>query len=225
MNRASDPRPGRLPRGRHGLSPEEVAAQQRERILLACVEEVARRGYADTPVAAIIKGAGVSRETFYRLFESRADCFLAALDTAAGLLLEVLGATVEEARELARTSPVAGLETLLGTYLESLAAEPSLARVFLVEVYAAGPEAARRRARIQEDFAEALVDVLGLQEPDDVFAAEALVAAVAARLTALLTAGTVPDDELGAAIRALHAPFVRLAARTFGAVGAAPQLR
>lgn len=217
MSASTENRPGRLPRGRHGLSPEEVAAQQRERILVACVEEVAQRGYAETPVAAIIKSAGVSRETFYRLFDSRADCFLAALDTAAGLLLEVLGATVEEARVAARTSPATGLAILLGPYLGSLAAEPALARVFLVEVYAAGPEAARRRARIQEDFATALVDVLDLRDADDVFAAEALVAAVAARLTALLTAGTTPDAELGDAIRALHEPFVRLAERTFGA--------
>ena len=206
----------RLPRGRHGLSPEEVAAQQRERILLACVEEVAERGYAETPVAAIIKTAGVSRETFYRLFDSRADCFLAALDAAAGLLLVVLGEGVEKAREAARTSRSAGFAAVLGPYLEGLASEPSLARVFLVEVYAAGPEAARRRARIQDDFATALVDVLGLSDPDDVFAAEALVAAVAARLTGLLTAGTVADADLGQAIRDLHAPFVRHAARAFG---------
>lgn len=216
MSTRTENPPGRLPRGRHGLSPEEVAAQQRERILLACVEEVAQRGYADTPVATIIKSAGVSRESFYRLFDSRMDCFMAALDTAAGLLMEVLGPTVEEAREEARSSPAAGLATLLKPYLDSLSAEPALARVFLVEVYAAGPEAARRRARIQEDFATALVDVLGLRDADDIFAAEALVTAVAARLTALLTAGTTPDEELGAAIRDLHAPFVRLARRTFG---------
>lgn len=209
----------RLPRGRHGLGADVVRAQQRERILLACVAEVGRHGYAETPVAAIIRAAGVSRETFYRLFDSRADCFLSALDTAAEILLGVLAGSVEAAREAARSSPSAGFATLLAPYLDQLASEPALARLFLVEVYAAGPEAARRRARIQAEFSTALADVLGLAERDDVFAAECLVAAVGARLTALLTAGAADDEELGAAIRGLHAPFVSLAGRTLDRAG------
>ena len=214
---SAEVRAGRLPRGRHGLSPEVVAAQQRERILLACVDEVGRQGYADTPVAAIIRSAGVSRETFYRLFDSRADCFLAALDTAAEVLLVVLGGSVEQARAAAATSPADGFATLLEPYLDQLAVQPALARLFLVEVYAAGPEAARRRAEVQAHFAAAMVEVLGLEEPDDVFAAESLVAAVGARLTAVLTSDPDRDEvALAQGIRDLHAPFVALARRALG---------
>lgn len=209
----------RLPRGRHHLTPEEVAGQQRERILLACVEEVAERGYAETPVAAIIKRAGVSRESFYRIFDSRADCFLAALDTAAALLLGALGDAVERAVAESRTSPSAGFAALLGPYLEALADEPGLARVFLVEVYAAGPEAARRRAAIQAEFTRGLVDVLALDDPQDAFAAEALIAAVGARMTALLTGDVVRAAEHPAAIRALYEPFVALARRVLDPPG------
>lgn len=209
----------RLPRGRHNLSPEEVAAQQRERILLACVEEVAQHGYAETPVAAIIKRAGVSRESFYRIFDSRADCFLAALDTAAVLLLDVLGDAVDRAAAEARQSPSAGFAALLGPYLDALADEPALARVFLVEVYAAGPEAARRRAGIQTEFTRGLVEVLALPDPQDAFAAEALIAAVGARMTALLTGDVVPPADHPAAIRALYEPFVALARRALDPVG------
>ena len=36
------------------------------------------KGYADTSVADVIKGAGVSRQTFYELFTSKQDLFLAS---------------------------------------------------------------------------------------------------------------------------------------------------
>ena len=61
----------RLPRGRHGLSREEVAAQQRTRILAATVDVVAELGYPETRVVDVIKRAGVSRKTFYELFDDK----------------------------------------------------------------------------------------------------------------------------------------------------------
>src|SRR5215475_3199222 len=74
----------RLPRGRHGLSREEVATQQRTRILAATVDVVAELGYPETRVVDVIKRAGVSRKTFYEFFDDREDCFLAAYDLALG---------------------------------------------------------------------------------------------------------------------------------------------
>jgi len=41
----------KLPRGRHGLSREDVARSQRERLLRAMAEAVSELGYANTPVA------------------------------------------------------------------------------------------------------------------------------------------------------------------------------
>src|SRR4051794_6979537 len=79
----------RLPRGRHGLSRDEVAAQQRNRLLAATVDVVAELGYPETRVVDIIKRAGVSRKTFYELFEDKESCFLATFDVAAGALLYV----------------------------------------------------------------------------------------------------------------------------------------
>jgi AcrR family transcriptional regulator len=89
---------GRLPRGRHGLPREAVADSQRIRILTAMIEVVAARGYADTRVVDVIGTAGVSRKTFYELFDSKEDCFLAAYDSLLGrgearfALVEVLAA-------------------------------------------------------------------------------------------------------------------------------------
>src|SRR5688500_10815012 len=80
-----------LPRGRHGLSREEVAESQRERMLRAMAEAVSERGYAKTPVAEVLRRAGVSRETFYQHFANKDACFLDAFDYAAGILMTEMG--------------------------------------------------------------------------------------------------------------------------------------
>jgi AcrR family transcriptional regulator len=53
-------------------------ADQRSRLLDAMVEIVARTGYPDTRVADVVRCAGVSRATFYQLFENKEACLLAA---------------------------------------------------------------------------------------------------------------------------------------------------
>ena len=77
----------RLPRGRHGLPREAVTESQRNRIHQAMIEVVSARGYPETRVVDVIGVAGVSRKTFYELFESKEDCFLAAYDVLLGNLL------------------------------------------------------------------------------------------------------------------------------------------
>ena len=51
------------------------------------IEVVAERGYPDTRVVDVIEVAGVSRKTFYELFTSKEDCFLATYDVLLGNLL------------------------------------------------------------------------------------------------------------------------------------------
>jgi AcrR family transcriptional regulator len=67
-----------LPRGRHGLAPEAVAAHQRERILAAIATVLAERGYGGLTVEQVIDVAGVSRSTFYVHFENKQAAVLAA---------------------------------------------------------------------------------------------------------------------------------------------------
>lgn len=192
-----------LPRGRHKLSREVVAATQRERMLLACARQVSEKGYVGTPVAAIIEAAGVSRETFYQQFGSKQDCFLATLDSATAIFVERLAETVGEVEPAPEVFP-----DLLGAYLDTIADEPDLARVFLVEVYAAGPEAIARRSALQQRFVDALSALFDAEA--DRFALEVLVAAVGSRVTALLLER---DTD---AIRELRDPFVSVAERLLG---------
>jgi AcrR family transcriptional regulator len=135
----------RPPRGRHGLPPEVVARSQRERLLEATMRIVAEKGYAPTTVADLTREAGVSRTTFYELFEDKEACFLAAYDNAVDILVRRISAAYE-AEDRWPDRARAGLATLL----EALAADPAQARLGLVDVAAAGPAAQRRyRAAVQ----------------------------------------------------------------------------
>ncbi|MBL1073300.1 TetR/AcrR family transcriptional regulator [Nocardia sp. 2] len=203
-----------LPRGRHGLPRETVVAAQRDRILLAMAEAMAEKGYVGTPVAAIIKRAGVSRETFYEQFRSKEDCFEAAFERAVELMLAgilaVTGADFEGETHVER------IERVLGAYLDALAAEPAYARVFLVEVYAVGPEAITRRTQLQETFVAMVGDILGAETAEQRFACQTLVAAVGAMVTARIAANDV------AGLRGLREPLLELVRRSGELFGSTP---
>ena len=113
------------------------------------IEVVSGRGYPETRVVDVIGVAGVSRKTFYELFESKEDCFLAAYDV---LLASLLGKATEAFESMPAGSWAericAALEVLLGY----LAAHPEEARFAIVEVLAAGPKALARRDAALRQF-------------------------------------------------------------------------
>lgn len=145
MERAGGGERWRPPRGRHRLPPEVVSRSQRERLLEAAVRVVAEKGYGAMTIGDLTKEAGVSRTTFYELYDDKEACFLAAYDNA----VETLVRRVVKAYESQKAWPdraAAGLAALL----ETLAEEPALARLSLVDIGRAGPTAQRRyRAAIQ----------------------------------------------------------------------------
>ncbi len=135
----------RPPRGRHRLPPEVIARSQRERLLEAAIRIVAEKGYAATTVADLTREAGISRTTFYAMFDDKEGCFLAAYDVVVDALVRRVSAAYESEEEWPQRAR-AGLAALL----EALAEEPDVARLALVDVGAAGPAAQRRfRAALQ----------------------------------------------------------------------------
>ena len=80
------------------------------------------------------------------------------------------------------------------------------ARVFLVEVYAAGPEAIDRRAAMQQRIVDVVARLLGTTGRRGRFACTVLVAAVGALVTKPLV-----DDDVDT-LRALRDPVVDLVA-------------
>src|SRR5205823_5593899 len=80
---------------------------------------------------------------------------------------------------------------LIRAMAEALAGEPAFARLFMIEVYSAGDEVLERRAEIQRRFADLVSEAFGARDTGERFACEALVASIAAMVTARLAANDI----------------------------------
>ena len=121
-----------------------------------------RAGYAGTSVAHVTTRAGVSRKSFYEQFTDKQDCYFAAYDMA----MEIQGASVVRAtRHLdAKASPIEYFRAVVRAFLEGIAAHPAAARTLLIELYAVGPEASRRKSGRGRMAMGALMAPLGLTD-------------------------------------------------------------
>jgi AcrR family transcriptional regulator len=176
----------RLPRGRHRLSRAEVEASQRGRMLEAICQAVAEKGYAETSVADVIERAGVSRETFYEHFAGKEDCFLAAYDLASETLRDAIADALPAADD---ASPLERYDRAMGAYLETMSEERAYTRVFLVDVYGAGPAALNRRFRVFQGFVDMIAELFGARSAADRTICEALVGAVSSMVTIRVAVG------------------------------------
>jgi AcrR family transcriptional regulator len=129
-----------------------VAHHQRERILAGAAKAIAERGYRKASVADIVRSAAIARARFYENFSSKEDCFLALYDQAAAAALEVVVQACQRKDDPFPERVRAGLKALLG----HLAADPSLARAFVVEGPAVGPPINARFERVIRDYAAML---------------------------------------------------------------------
>jgi AcrR family transcriptional regulator/DNA-binding MarR family transcriptional regulator len=127
--------------GSEDPAPGRVAEIQRQRILGAIVDVAGERGAANVTVAHVVARAGISRRTFYELFEDREACLLSALEEAIGAAAAVVLPAYEAERGW-RERIRAGLAALLA-FLED---EPGLGRLCVVEALGAGDMALARRA-------------------------------------------------------------------------------
>ncbi|HEY7829106.1 MAG TPA: TetR family transcriptional regulator [Solirubrobacteraceae bacterium] len=169
-----------------GVGREKVSEIQRARILGAMTEVAAERGAANVTVAHVVARSGVSRRTFYELFEDREACFLAAFDDAgARIAAQVVRAYEGERRWRDR------IRAALAELLDFLDEEPEAGRLCIVESLAAGPRALERRARVVEVIKQALDEghgeAKGSREPPPL-TAEGVIGAVSSVLHARLTA-------------------------------------
>ena len=129
--------------GTHSDGHRQVAEVQRARMLTAMVQEVSERGAANVSVGHVVGRSGVSRRTFYEIFDDGEDCFLAAFEET----LQHAAAVVVTSYETGGVWLVrvrAGLTALLG-FLDG---DRAGARLLIVESLAAGPKALRRRQAV-----------------------------------------------------------------------------
>lgn len=145
----------RLPRGRHGLSPEFVARNQRERLISGLTEVLHDVGYQRTTVSLIGQRASVSKSDFYKHFESKDDCFAAAYDAA----IERIRGQVEGAcaRDPEAEWPPRVRDAIVAL-VDLFRAEPALAGLALVEGLRAGRGVYDRYQAAVESFVPYLRD-------------------------------------------------------------------
>ncbi len=118
---------------------------QRRRLLLAFADVLGRDGLEAASVGQVCKRAGMSRRTFYELFDGREACFAAMVDLAVERVSHRVRAAYEGEngwRERVRAG--------LAAALQFFDTEPTLARACLVETLKGGPEVAESRARVIE---------------------------------------------------------------------------
>lgn len=141
----------------------------RRRAIEAMAASVAERGYARTTVADVLRRAGMSRRTFYRIYQNREECFL---DTYAVVSDEALAHITRSSGECE------GIEEPLRAVLEYLASRPAHAHVLVTEPVSAGGQSVERHAATLGAFRDRLQPALVANGGSDRMASTAAVGAV-----------------------------------------------
>jgi AcrR family transcriptional regulator len=125
-------------------SARQVREFQRMRIVSAMAAVACERGLALATIGDVTIEAGVSRKTFYDIFDNREDCLLAAIDQ-----------TVERVSERVRSACFAQRRTWINrtrigllSLLHFCDEEPAFARLCVIDSVAAGPEVLDRRKEL-----------------------------------------------------------------------------
>jgi AcrR family transcriptional regulator len=113
-----------------------ASESRRDLILAAMIRVVGSKGYRETSVADVIEETPTSRTTFYKYFEDKHDCFLAAYE----MLVEQVFAEVVASCDGSQPW-LERVEAGLSTIVKLFALDPELARTAVVEVAAAGADA------------------------------------------------------------------------------------
>lgn len=173
-----------IKRGPRSMTPEAVAATQRERLYDALVHTVAEKGYASARVSDICAAAGVTRPAFYALFGGKEDAFLNTYRHGTAVVLRMMDQAYAAAADWR-----AGTRAALKVLLDVLASVPAFATMAIVEIDAAGPDARRVRTELLGRFAHFFADAP--PAPDGLV--ETLVGGVYATIYGHVSAGRVAD--------------------------------
>lgn len=136
-----------LPTGTHGLDPEHVKRDQRERLQQALIELIAEKGYPSVRIVDLTKLAHVSQPTFYSLFADKEDLFLSAYVDVAVRVGEHVLEVYSVKRPLEQRVAAA-----MCAWTEFAAAEPEATSLLVLGAFGAGPKALERRRNILDRF-------------------------------------------------------------------------
>ncbi len=181
-------------RPRSGVARERVAGVQRSRMLVAMAAEVSEHGVASASVANVVARAGVSRRTFYEVFDDRDDCFAAAFEDALGRVAR----RVLDSHD-PRAPWVERVRSALTAVLVFLEEERASAVLLVVGSLAAGPHAQELRSRVLAQLCAAVDEGRGESRAGaslPPLTAEGVVGGALSILHARLAAPTGRDGEL-----------------------------
>ncbi len=144
---------------------------RRQAILEAMIRVAGDKGYQATSVADVLVEAGASRTTFYKHFDDKHDCFLAAYELVVERVLAAAVAGCAEREDW----PAAALDGLAAV-VELFVREPELARTAVVEAAVAGVRARRRQGAAIDSLARLLDEGWGPRRRPQLPASTALMA-------------------------------------------------
>jgi AcrR family transcriptional regulator len=195
-----------------GRSREERRGDQWARLLDAARDVFAQRGYAGASIEEIVARARVSRSTFYDFFATKEECLLAVFWEGSERLIATM-------REVALADLAIDVKVRAGVerFVETLASDPAMAQVVLIEAVGAGEKVEQARTRARGLFTEViesqLRDVPFWRErpaQEAQVAAMATMAAIAEPVSHLVATGELDQW------RSLTEPLARYALRALG---------
>lgn len=131
--------------------PEPDPSAFRARLLDGLQRSIEERGYQETTVTDVVRHARASRRTFYLVFSTKDDCFVALMQAANGRLLKRIADAVDPAQPWEAQARAA-----VEAYFDQVASEPGLSRSWVREFPALGDAA----HQVHRDAVAALVDLV-----------------------------------------------------------------
>jgi AcrR family transcriptional regulator len=116
------------------------------------IAAVSGSGYPSVTVADVVRGARVSRAAFYAHFADKEECFLAATGEGRQLMFSRVASAARAVPPDAPDEQV--LRAACRAFLAFLADESAFARVFYIDMPAAGPRAVGRLEDASRRFAD-----------------------------------------------------------------------
>jgi AcrR family transcriptional regulator len=196
--------PAGLGPGRPRISPEQVAENQRLRILFAAAQMAEEKGYTATTIADITKTAGVDGRVFYTLFADKQDAFMTVHELGVRQVMAITAAAFFSGATWPQRAWEAGR-----ALTQFLQINPLIAHVGFVEAHAVGPAAVQRVEDSHIAFAVFLQEgyqYASVPAPPSKAALEAIVTATFELI--YLEAHTSPEPQLAGLLAHMTFLFV-----------------
>ena len=132
-------------------APEPDLSAFRDRLLDGLQRSIEERGYQETTVTDVVRHARASRRTFYLVFSTKDDCFVALMQAANRRLTQRIADAVDPAAPWQAQARAA-----VEAYFDQVASEPGLSRSWVREFPALGTVA----RQVHRDAVDALVTLV-----------------------------------------------------------------